>query len=116
MKHILLNSSKIPVENIEVNILTVMQFVGFVAIVVGIYFTLKNKTATNSQSIMTLEKQLLEKIEENRVKITEVKDDHNKAFEKIDVEISGIKKDINLVVLSIGNIEGYMKAMSEKKK
>jgi len=118
--------NNVPVERIDINIITVAQFLVFVVILCGVYFNLKSKTFMNYQSlknverqntdsIACLEKQLSKDIKENNDKISNVKHDHIKAFDKIDKEVSGIKKDISQIGLSIGNIEGYMKAMSEKK-
>ena len=118
--------SNVPVERIDINIITVAQFLVFVVVLCGVYFNLKSKTFMNYQSlknverqntdsIACLEKQLSKDIKENNDKISNVKHDHIKAFDKIDKEVSGIKKDISQIGLSIGNIEGYMKAMSEKK-
>lgn len=87
----------------------------FVGVMIGFYFTLKQKTMANGTAITELEKKLNFEISNNKESIRTIKADHNEAYKQLDTKISLIEKEVSGISTGIGRIEGYMKAMAEKK-
>jgi hypothetical protein len=117
MEVILLNAtSDISVTDVSLPIMVVAELVVFVALLVGVWYSMKNKTSMNSNSCKEIKIQLEKHMTDSDKKIDSLKHDHNEAYKKLENKICSIEKEVNNITVGIANIEGYMKAMCDKNK
>ena len=117
MEVILLNATNdVSVTDVSLPIMVVAELVVFVALLVGVWSTMKNKTAMNARLNKELKEQLREHMSDSHKKIDSYRQDCNEAYTKLENKISVIEKEINNITVGIANIEGYMKAMCDKNK
>lgn len=118
MRFILLNaaSESVSIDNLSIPVIMVGQLIVFVGGLLGFYFTLKQRTAMNTQAILTLSDNLNKEIEGNKESIREMKQQHNEAYTKLDGKVTAIEKEVSGIAGGVSEIKGYMKAMAESVK
>ena len=115
MEAILLNSAtNVSVTDVNLPIMVVAELVVFVALLVGVWSTLKNKTMANYQSSKDLKEQLDKHMEDCEKKFNFLRTEHSEAYTKLENKITGIEKQVNGISNGIANIEGYIKAMCDQ--
>lgn len=117
MNLFLLNAkANVSVTDVDLPIMVVAQLVIFVGSLVGFWFNIKNKTAMNTRLNKELKEKLAEHMAESVKKIDSYRQDCNEAYTKLETKMCVMEKQVNNITVGIANIEGYMKAMSDKGK
>ena len=109
-------TSDISVTDMSLPIMVVAELIVFVGLLVGIWSTMKNKTAMNAKLYSELKEKLNTHMADSERQINSLRQNHNEAYSKLENKISGLEKEVGGIAIGIANIEGFMKAMSAKYK